>query len=112
MELWACNRLSISCTFLVVNVSDVSGNGAHALDEKPRKFQNHSDDFQMMGGVGCNRVRATDSLYHTLQSVQLQDWKQQQILSASFSADIFGLLCFPRLGNIVPLLSSDSINND
>ena len=65
MELWACNRLSISCTFLVVNVSDVSGNGAHALDEKPRKFQNHSDDFQMMGGVGSNRVRATDSLYHT-----------------------------------------------
>ena len=41
-------------------------------------------------------------------SVQLQDWKQQQILSVGFSADISGLLCFPRL----PLLSSDLINNE
>ena len=45
-------------------------------------------------------------------SVQLQDWKQQQILSVGFSADISGLLCFPRLRNIVPLLSSDLINNE
>ena len=112
-------ELAIACQYvarqyLVVNVSDVSGNGAHALDKNQENFKTTGMIFQMMGGVGSKRVTAKlqSIVYTERQSVQLEDWKQQQILSASFSADIFGLLCLPRLGNIVPLLSSDLINND